>query len=178
MKRIILVLALIAILAFPAFSQLRLDLGVSVPITIGVIGGGEFDTSNEAGEFLRSHWLPFPEAGLSYQFSFGPLNLAPGVRAFTFILESVIWPNLLLELAFDPVFVQAQVGGLLFAFFGLYNDVEYGELFFPDLSVWIGLGEERRFRLGVGAIGLYWPELTTEGMAFAPYVGGKISLLF
>ena len=178
MKRIILAVALITILTLPAFSQLRLDAGVAVPMTIGVMGSGEFDTSNEAGEFLRSHWLPFPEAALSYQFSFGPLNLAPGVRAFTFILESVIWPNLMLELAFDPVFIQAQVGGLLFAFFGLYTDADYGELFFPDLSVWIGLGEERRFRLGVGAVGLYWPELTTEGMAFAPYVGGKVSLLF
>jgi len=178
MKRIILVVALIAILAFPAFSQVRLDLGISVPMTIGVIGGGDFDTSNEAGDFLRSHWFPFPEAALSYQFSLGPLNLAPGVRAFTFILESVIWPNLLVELAFDPVFVQAQVGGLLFAFFGLYNDADFGKVFFPDLSVWVGLGKERRFRLGVGAIGLYLPELTTEGMAFAPYVGGRVSLLF
>ena len=178
MKRIILIVALIAILAFPAFSQVRLDVGVVVPMTIGVLGNGDFDTSNEAGEFLRSHWLPFPEAGLYYQFSVGPLNLAPGVRVFTFILESVIWPNLMAELAFDPVFIQAQVGGLLFAVFGLYNDVDYGELFFPDLSIWIGLGEERRFRLGGGMLGLYWPELTTEGMAFALYVGGKVSLLF
>ena len=178
MKRIILVVALIANLALPAFSQVRLDLGISVPMTIGVIGGGEFDTSNEAGDFLRSHWLPFPEASLSYQFSFGPVNLAPGIRAFTFILESVIWPNLMLELAFDPVFIQAQLGGLLFAFFGLYNDADFGELFFPDLSIWFGLGEEKRFRLGGGVIGLFWPELTTEGMAFAPYIGGRVSLLF
>jgi hypothetical protein len=178
MKRIIIVVALIAVLAFPAFSQVRLDVGVAVPMTIGVMGGGEFDTSNEAGEFLRSHWLPFPEAGLSYQFSVGPVNLAPGVRAFTFILESVIWPNLMLELAFEPLFIQAQVGGLLFAFFGLYNKADFGGLFFPDVSIWVGLGEERRFRLGGGVIGLYWPELTTEGMAFAPYIGGKVSLLF
>jgi hypothetical protein len=178
MKRIILIVAFVAILASPVFSQLRLDIGVAVPMTVGVMGSGELNTSNEAGKFLREHWLPFPEAGLYYQFSVGPLNIAPGVRVFTFILESVIWPNLMLELAFDPVFIQAQVGGLLFAFFGLYNDVDYGELFFPDLSIWIGLGKERRFRLGVGAIGLYWPELTTEGMAFAPYVGGKVSLLF
>jgi hypothetical protein len=178
MKRIVLIVALIAILAFPAFSQVRLDLGVDVPMTIGVMGSGEFDTSNDAGDFLRGHWLPFPEASLYYQFDLGPLKLAPGVRAFTFILETVLWPNLMLELTFDPVFVQAQVGGLLFALFGLGNDFQSGKVFFPDLSVWIGLGKERRFRLGVGAIGLYWPELTTKGMAFAPYVGGKVSLLF
>jgi hypothetical protein len=178
MKRIILVVALLAVLVLPAFSQLRLDLGVDIPMTIGVMGGGDFDTSNEAGEFLRSHWLPFPEAGFYYQFEVGPLRLAPGIRAFTFILESMLWPNLMAELVLDPVFIQAQVGGLLFAFFGLYNDIEYGEIFIPDLSVWVGLGEQRRFRLGAGAIGLFLPELTTEGMAFAPYIGMKVSLLF
>ena len=46
MKRIILIVALIAILAFPAFSQVRLDVGVVVPMTIGVLGNGDFDTSN------------------------------------------------------------------------------------------------------------------------------------
>jgi hypothetical protein len=178
MKRVILIGALIAVLAFPVFSQVRLDIGVDIPMTIGVLGGGDFDTSNEAGEFLRGHWLPFPEAALYYQFDLGPLKLAPGLRAFSFILETVMWPNLMAELAFDPVFVQVQVGGLLFALFGLGNDFQYGEVFFPDLSVWFGLGKERRFRLGGGVIGLYWPELTTEGMGFAPYIGGKVSLLF
>ena len=178
MKRIIIAVALIAILAFPVFSQIRLDAGVAVPMTVGVMGSGELDTSNDAGKFLREHWLPFPVAELYYQFSVGPLHLAPGVRVFTFILESVIWPNLMAELAFEPVYIQAQVGGLLFAMFGLYNNVDYGELFFPDLSVWVGLGKERRFRLGAGAVGLFWPELTTEGMAFAPYIGAKVSLLF
>jgi hypothetical protein len=178
MKRIIILVAFLAVLSVPAFSQFRLDLGVDIPMTIGVIGSGELDTSNEAGEFLRSHWLPFPEAGLYYQFDLGLIKLAPGIRVFTFILESVIWPNLMMEIALDPVFIQAQVGGLLFAFFGLANDAQYGEVFFPDLSVWFGLGKQRRFRIGAGAIGLYWPELTTEGMAFAPYIGAKVSLLF
>jgi len=178
MKRVVLVFAFIAILTLPAFSQFRLDVGVDVPLTIGVMGNGTFETSNEAGEFLSTHWLPFPEASLTYQFAVGPLRFAPGIRIFTFILESVLWPNFMLELALDPVYIQAQVGGLLFAFFGLANNAEYGEVFFPDLSVWIGLGKERRFRLGGGVLGLYLPDLTTEGLAFAAYVGAKVSLLF
>jgi len=178
MKRIILVVAFVAILASPAFSQLRLDLGVDVPMQIWAVGGGEIHSDSDIGQFLRDHILPFPEAGLYYQFEVGPLRLAPGVRVFTLIFESMLWPNLMAELAIDRVFIQAQLGGLFFLFFGLANQAEYGEVFFPDLSFWIGLGEERRFRLGGGFLGMYWPELTTEGMAVVPYIGGKVSLLF
>jgi len=178
MKRIVLLAVFIVVLVFPAFSQFRIDLGFDVPLTLGVIGNGEIQTSHEAGTFLREHILPFPEASLYYQFELGPLKLAPGVRIFTIILESVLWPNLMAELAFDPVFIQAQLGGLIFAVFGLYSDIQYGEVLLPDLSIWLGLGEERRFRIGGGVLGLMLPELTTEGIGIAPYVGAKISLLF
>jgi hypothetical protein len=177
MKRFVLVAALVAILAFPAFSQIRLDLGADVPFTIGVIGGGTIETSSEVGDFLSHHILPFPEAALYYQFNAGPLKLAPGVRVFTFIFESIAWPNLMLELVLDPIFIQAQFGGLLFGMFGLLNDSEYGKVFFPDLSVWVGLGKERRFRLGAGVLGMAMPELTTEGIGIVPYIGGRVSLL-
>jgi hypothetical protein len=134
-------------------------------------------TSSEVGEFLRDHILPFPEASFYYQFEFGPLRLAPGVRVFTFILESVLWPNLMAELAFDPVFIQAQLGGLIFVLFGLANNIEFGEVLLPDLSIWLGLGKERRFRLGGGVLGMLLPDLSDEGMLIVPYVGMKVSLL-
>jgi hypothetical protein len=178
MKRIILFVAFVAILASPVFSQVRLDIGVDVPMNIYAVGGGEVQSSSDVGSFLKQHIFPFPEASLYYQFEVGPIKLAPGVRAFTMILESVLWPNLLMELAVEPVFIQAQLGGLLFLFFGLENQADFGQVFFPDLSIWIGLGKERRFRLGGGLLGMYMPELTTEGMAVVPYLGGKVSLLF
>lgn len=178
MKRIVLLAVFIAVLALPAFSQFRIDLGVDVPLTVGTISGSGVTTSSEIGSFLDDHILPFPEASLYYQFSVGPLKLAPGVRVFTFILESVLWPNLMAELALDPVFIQAQLGGLIFAVFGLVNDIQFGEVLLPDVSVWIGLGKERRFRLGAGVLGMMLPELSTEEMLIIPYVGAKISLLF
>jgi hypothetical protein len=176
MKRIILIAAMLAVLAFPAFSQFRIDLGVDVPMTIGVIGNGEISTSSDAGEFLREHILPFPEASFYYQFTAGPITLAPGIRCFTFILESVFWPNVMAEMQLGPVFLQGQIGGLLFVGFGLSNQVETGNVLFPDLSVWYGFGKERRFRLGGGVIGLMLPDLTTEGIGIAPYLGLKVSL--
>ena len=176
MKRIVLLVAFIAVLTVPAFSQFRIDLGVDVPLTVGAISGSGVTTSSEVGEFLRDHILPFPEASFYYQFEFGPLRLAPGVRVFTFILESVLWPNLMAELAFDPVFIQAQLGGLIFVLFGLANNIEFGEVLLPDLSIWLGLGKERRFRLGGGVLGMLLPDLSDEGMLIVPYVGMKVSL--
>ena len=177
MKRIVLLVAFIAVLTVPAFSQFRIDLGVDVPLTVGAISGSGVTTSSEVGEFLRDHIFPFPEASFYYQFEFGPLRLAPGVRVFTLILESVLWPNLMAELAFDPVFIQAQLGGLIFALFGLANGIEFGEVLLPDLSIWLGLGKERRFRLGGGVLGMLLPDLSDEGMLIVPYVGMKVSLL-
>jgi hypothetical protein len=178
MKRIVLLAVFIAVLAVPAFSQFRIDLGFDVPMTVGALSGSGVTTSSEVGEFLREHILPFPEASFYYQFDIGPLKLAPGVRVFTFILESVLWPNLMAELVLDPVFIQAQLGGLVFALFGLVNNIEFGEVLLPDVSIWIGLGKERRFRIGGGVLGMLLPELSTEGMLIIPYVGAKISLLF
>jgi hypothetical protein len=74
------------------------------------------------------------------------------------------------------VAVEAQVGGGLFALIGLYNNVKSGSLFFPDLSVWYKIGKKQLFRLGGGVMGFYLPELSTEGLAFAFYLGGKVAL--
>ena len=68
---------------------------------------------------LSDYFIPFPEAGLYYQWDLGPVNLAAGGRFFTFILETVFWPNLLAEVELGPVFLDAQVGGLLFGMFGI-----------------------------------------------------------
>lgn len=178
MRRIVLVVAFTAVLVFSAFGQVRLDLGFDVPMTVGAISGSGVTTSSEFGTFLREHPLPFPEASLYYQFEAGPVRFAPGVRFFTFILESVLWPNLIAELQVGPMFFEGQIGGLLFAVFGLYNNVDFGAVLIPDLSVWVGLGKERQFRLGGGVLGLVLPELTTEGMLIIPYLGAKAVLTF
>jgi hypothetical protein len=177
MKHLVMITALILLLASPVFAQFRIDLGVDMPITVGAIAGGEVTTSGEITEFLTTYHFPFPEASFYYQFGVGPVNLSVGLRGFTFILETLFWPNLMAELQLGPFFIDAQVGGLLFLLFGVYNDAQYGELFFPDLSVWFGFGKNKNFRIGAGCLGMILPELTTEGMLIVPYVGGKISLL-
>ncbi len=177
MKHLYLIIALVALLASPVFGQLRIDLGADMPLTVGAITGEGVTTSSAVGEFLSTYHFPFPEASIYYQFAAGPVKLAPGLRAFTFILETVAWPNVLAEIQLGPVFIDAQIGGLLFGYFGLLNDIQYGEVFFPDLSVWYGFGKKKNFRVGAGCLGMLLPDLTTEGMLIVPYAGLKISLL-
>lgn len=177
MKHLLIIAAMVLLFVSPVFGQLRIDLGVAMPMTVGTISGSGVTTSSAATDFLTTFRFPFPEAGVYYQFGAGSVKLAAGVRIFTFIIESVLWPNLLAEMQLGPVFIDAQVGGLIFGFFGLANSFEYGEVFFPDLSVWLGLGKKQNLRLGGGVLGMVIPELTTEGMLIIPYIGGKISLL-
>jgi hypothetical protein len=176
MKRAVLLVVLALVLAYPAFSEIRLDLGVDVPLVAGFISGGDVATSSEIGTFLTEHIFPFPEASIYYQFHVGPFRLAPGLRFFTIILESVLWPNLIAELELGPVFIEAQLGGLVFAYFGLVSGVEAGQVLIPDLSVWVGLGKKKIFRLGGGVMGLMLPEISTSQMLFVGYLGAKVSI--
>ncbi len=177
MKHLVIIVAFILLLVSPVFSQVRFDLGFDVPMTVGTITGSGVTTSSEIGNFLKDHPFPFPEASVSYQFNLGPVKLAPGIRLYTLILESIFWPNLLAEVQLGPVFIDAQLGGLFFGIFGLFNNFDFGKVLIPDLSAWLGLGKERRFRIGGGVLGLALPELSTEGMLIVPYLGVKIALV-
>jgi hypothetical protein len=176
MKRAVLLVALAVVLAVPAFSEIRLDLGVDVPVVAGFISGGDVSGDSDVGSFLVEYVFPIPEASIYYQFHVGPVNLAPGIRFFTFIIQSLMWPNLIAEVALGPVFFEAQLGGLIFAYFGLVAGVNAGGVLIPDLSVWVGLGKKKLIRLGGGVIGLLVPEISTDQMLFALYLGAKVSL--
>jgi hypothetical protein len=134
-------------------------------------------SGSEIGSVLTEGVFPFPEASLYWQFHVGPVRLAPGIRFFTFIVESVMWPNLIAEMQLGPVFFEGQLGGLAFVYFGLFSGLEFGQVLIPDLSVWVGLGKKKQFRLGAGVIGLMVPEISTSSMLFAGYLGAKVSLL-
>jgi hypothetical protein len=177
MKRTALLLIILALAAAPLFSQLRLDIGVDVPKGVGAaMAGNSIEIPQETIDFFNQYFFPFPEAALHYQFDFGIVKLGVGVRAFTLILETALWPNAFAEVNLGPVAIEAQIGGGLFAFVGLANSIETGNLFFPDLSVWYKIGKKQLFRLGGGVMGFYLPELASNGMAFAFYLGGKVAL--
>lgn len=176
MKRFALALVVLALVAAPAFSQLRLDIGIDVPRGVGAAFQGSAEVSQETVDFFNNYFIPFPEAALHYQYDLGMFKFGLGARAYTFIVETILWPNAFAEVHLGPVVVEAQVGGGLFFMVGLANQFEAGKVFLPDLSAWFKLGKKQNLRLGGGILGLYLPELTTEGFGFVYYLGGKVAI--
>jgi hypothetical protein len=176
MKRMGLLILMLALFSFLAFSQLRIDAGLAVPIGIGtVLDGSVLEMDNSVSDFLSRTFLPLPEGAMYYQFDFGKLKLAIGARAFTMVIETIIWPNALAELVFGPVVVEAQVGGGAFLLLGLVSDFVTGRVFFPDLSVWLKVGTRQAVRFGAGVIGMFLPEQNST-FPIVIYLSGKITL--
>lgn len=160
-----------------AFAQFRLDLGIDVPLVIGITSVSNTELVDEdVTEFLTSHILPFPEVGAHYFFNAGPVRLGLGARGYTFILESVLWPNAVIEYEISRLVLEGQFGGGAFLFFGLMNTTKTGALCFPDLSAWFKVGDT--FRLGGGFLGVAGSELGFEGVPFVFYLGGKAAINF
>jgi hypothetical protein len=176
MKRTIFVILVAVLLAIPAFAEWRIDAGVIVPRGVGATIGGETQTT-DAETLMNWPFIPIPDAGFYYVGEAGPVRLGIGARAFSALVETVVWPNALLEIAAGPVTIEAQMGGGLFAMFGILgSQFETGKVFIPDVSAWFNLGKKKIFRLGGGLIGAYMPELLGDGIPFLIYFGGKVAV--
>lgn len=176
MKRrsLILIALFLTIATLGLGAQVRFDVGVDVPRGVGALVGKDVGTVDFSG--LASSFFPFPEAAVYYRFGEGTVTGGIGMRAFTLIIETVAWPNAFVEVTLGPVVVEAQVGGGLFALAGLANDVQFGKIFFPDLSAWLKIGKS--FRLGGGAMGLFVPGVDLSvNLPFVYYFGAKFTIL-
>jgi hypothetical protein len=177
MKKSLVVLMILVLLAAPAFAQWRIDVGAIVPRGAGLSIGGSTETMIGGVDMESWPFIPLPEAGLYYTGALGPLTLGIGARAFTLIVETFLWPNAFAELNFGPLALQAQFGGGFFAMFGIITAAEFGQVFIPDLSAWFKIGKKGNLRLGGGLVGLYMPEITdTDAIPFLYYLGGKVAI--
>lgn len=177
MKKPIIIALLALSVASLSVAQWRLDIGVDIPRSVGAVLGDSIASSDEASAALSSTFFPFPEAAIYYTFGGqGVLQVGLGIRCFTFIIESIAWPNIIAEVNLGPVAIEAQVGGGAFVAFGLQYASDYGKVFFPDLSAWFKIGRKQIFRIGVGAIGVFLPDVATDTIPFVFYLGGKAAI--
>jgi hypothetical protein len=161
----------------PIFAQARLDIGIIVPRGAGLAIGGDSSTGfgTQVGNWP---FIPVPEAAIYYQDDLGLFKLGIGARAFTFIVETIMWPNAYAEFDFGKVALEAQFGGGAFLLFGLLpTQANVGAYLVPDISAWYKFGQKGTFRLGGGLIGLYLPQVLGDALPFLIYLGGKVSLM-
>ncbi|MGA2479398.1 MAG: hypothetical protein ABSG63_11675 [Spirochaetia bacterium] len=172
-KKLFVAAAALILLSLPAFADFRLDIGLDAPLSVGVSNGA----SGVGSDIGQIPFLPIPEVGLYYFWGLGPVDLGVGLRAYTIIIESLAWPNLVGEVNLGPVVIQAQLGGGFFAAFGAAgNSTAWGQVVVPDLSAWFKLGKSSQFRLGGGIMGIYAPSALGSYMPWLVYLGGKVAL--
>jgi hypothetical protein len=146
-KKTIVILALLAILAVPAvFADWRVDVGITPPITAGLGSNSDYNIA------FGYPW-PLPTASISYQMSFGNFNLGGGLKAYTIIIATAAWPQIYAEYEMDPIILGLSAGGGVFGLFSPWgNTFKSGSVFLPELSVLFKLG--KTFRLGVGGMSI------------------------
>jgi hypothetical protein len=177
MKKVILLVAAVALLAPAAFADWRADIGVDIPWKIGVsIDTGSGDPLTQTLDVLEQFTFLLPEAFVAYEVPLGPVSLGLGGRIFTFLVESVIYPAAFAEVALGPVAVNLNVGGGAFGFFGLYNNVHTGQLVIPDLSANFLISDS--LRIGVGTAALIFDQAASGTVPFIVYLGGKFVVRF
>jgi hypothetical protein len=178
MKRAMIVVLLLALAMGAAFAQFRLDIGITIPKGMGAAQSGDVTTFDEAADFLSTYFIPLPEASLLYKADLGMFKVGGGVRSFTVILASFLWPNLFAEVELGPVILEAQIGGGLFGYYALAaGGFETGNIFIPDLSAWFAVGKKKILRLGGGAMGFLAPDLfSSDTVPFLLYFGGKAAI--
>ncbi|NLJ45514.1 MAG: hypothetical protein GX430_03015 [Treponema sp.] len=146
MKKAIILAALVAMLAVPAFAQWRVDIGGDIPFYVGIANTA---VGESLGESIP-YFIPFPNAALSYQFDLGLVSLGLGAKMYSFIVVNVLFPMAYVEMDFDPLVVNLSAWGGAFLVFGLVQDTFSENIIVPDLSVMFKAGRKKTLRLGGG----------------------------
>ncbi len=175
-KTFFLILILAFLMTSGVFAQFRLDMGLKIPVKMGVhfsdLSSGE-DTSVD---ILDKYTFLVPEVTGSYQVSLGPVNMGAGIQLYTFILESIAWPIVFAEIDLSPIVINAKIGGFGFLVFGLYNDGVTGNVLIPDINAAFKLGKS--LRIGLGVMGFTGKEFNSDAVPYLIYLSGSLSMLF
>ncbi|MBN1410544.1 MAG: hypothetical protein JW969_06840 [Spirochaetales bacterium] len=178
MKRIILIFTFVLLFSFPLLNaQVRFDLGADIPFYWGI----QDMASGSSFGIYSGYIFPFPDFQVHYQFDLSLLKLGIGLRMYTIILLSVVWPDVFAEIDLSetgvPFVFNASVGGGAFMLFGLISQVSTGSFIVGDVSAAFKIGEF--FRLGLGSLFLTNFETlqTSGGFGFIPYVQVRFVLM-
>ncbi len=167
MKKI-LFLFLLILISIPIFAGFQTDIDVHMPYYMGV--ALEDQSAGDAMEYA----FIIPDARFTYYLGLDFLKVGVGLKAYTIILQSFIYPTLNVESHIGPLVLNANAGGYIYGLFGLINSIESGELLFGEASVAYRFGV---FSLGTGVVLMSSPELlSNSAAAFAGTVFMRFTL--
>lgn len=176
-RRKTVLLLLLSMFILPAYASAQtsyMDIGVNVPFYWGL--GSTEVSNNDVGAAL-DYIFPVPDFTYGLMFGRGTVKFGVGARFFSLILESLIYPELLVRADFDPVVLRAGIGGGAFLFFGLYNDLSTSQVWVLEATAAYKLNDW--FQLGLGGNLLYIAsdsDFLTGGYAYAPFVFARFAL--
>ena len=153
------VLLMISVVQLQA--DMQIDIGVNIPYYMGVK-----TDEDDVGDTLDWVFL-VPDVKLNWFHDTGSVRIGGGARLWTFIIQSVVYPIVSVEADVGPFVLNANVGGGLFLFFGIYSDFQTGAVFLPELSIAYPFSDS--FSLGTGGFFLFAPE-AADLSSFA-YIG-------
>jgi hypothetical protein len=97
---------------------------------------------------------------------------------FTFIIETIGWPNAFIEVNLDPLVLSAELGGGLFFVFGFYSNAGSTAIVVGDIAAAFKFNDWFRAGLGVFSIGETDPNIgfsESGSFPFAVYAFAKFT---
>jgi hypothetical protein len=154
-----------------AFAQFRFDADIMIPFSAAFISDIQtLGTGASSGSVGIPYPFIVPDIQALLEADLGIVELGGGVRLFTVLIESLVYPNVFAEVNLAPVSINLSLGGFAFAFVGIYNGLAMTDIMVADLNV--GLSLTKWFRATVGFFGVT-PLANPDGITGAFYAGCK-----
>ena len=150
--------------AFAADAYGQFDIVLNRPMTLSLADlGGDYESIDGAGDFLRTYPIIVPDLRGHVFTDLGKSGrVGIGARGFSAILESIIWPTITAEYDLGPVRFTGSLGGGMYIFMGLYNNVHFESIWLPEITAAYMFNDW--FHLGLSATGVFVPENEAVGI--------------
>jgi hypothetical protein len=177
-KKVLLAVMVVALLlgvALGSSAQVRLDIDLNWPIVGGIALDPAVFGSSGGNLDLSQYHLLLPDLRLYYQFGDGVLRGGLGLRIYTVIIESLLFPEAYLEVNLKPFVIGVSAGGFLFGVIGLYSNLGTAGLLLPDINAYWAIADW--FRIGAGAL-LFVPTSFGSSFGYIGYIGARFVFVF
>ncbi len=125
-------LILLILCASALYGELQSDFSLYLPYKLGT---EEIDDQSEGSATLLNYAYVVPDVRVQYYFGGKRARIGPGLRAYTTLIQTSLYPILSIESQLGDFVVNLNTGGGPFLYFGLYNSASLEAVVIPELSI-------------------------------------------